>query len=54
MDKLQRMNYKNTFYQKAKEKLLEEVKEYYENDKKRVRNKYRELSDKEKKIKKRI
>ena len=53
MKKLQMMNHKNT-YQKAKEKLLEEVKEYYENDKKRVRNKYRELSDKEKKIKRRI
>lgn len=49
MKRLQRMNYKNTYYQKAKEKLLEEVKEYYENDKKRVRISIRNYLTKKKK-----
>ena len=44
-----------TFYQRNIEIILHRAKEYYENDKERLReeatNKYRELSEEEKKIK---
>ena len=50
------MSDKTTYYQKNKGKLLNRAKEYYENNKERLReqarNKYRELSD-ETKYKKR-
>ena len=49
------MSDKTTYYQRNREKLLNCAKEFYENNKDRiidqVRNKYRELSNKEKDIK---
>ena len=53
-----RMGDKTTYCQKNKEKLLNRAKEHYENNEKRLwkqaKNKHRELSNKEKKLKKRI
>ena len=49
------MSDKTTYYRKNKGIILNKAKEYYENNKERVtghaRNKYRELSEKEKDIK---
>ena len=47
-----------TYYQRNRDVILNTAKDYYENDKKRlteqVRDKYRNLSEEEKKYKKRI
>ena len=44
-----------TYYQKYRDVILNRAKDYYENDKERLRtqarNKYRNLSEKEKKLK---
>ena len=52
------MNDRTTYYQKSRERILNRTKEYYENNKHRIRvqarNKYRELTDEEKKYKERI
>ena len=49
------MSDKTTYYQENKEKILNRGKKYYEDNKKaskeKTRNKYRELSEKEKNIK---
>ena len=48
------MNDRTTYYQINRERILNRAKEYYENNKKRLRelatDKYRELSNKEKDI----
>ena len=45
----------STYYQRNKERLVEQATQYYENNKERLkeqaRNKYRELSNEEKNIK---
>ena len=52
------MDDKTTYYQRTREKILNRVKEYYGNEKERLReqtkNKYRELSNEEKGHKKRL
>ena len=52
------MDEKNTYYQRNRERLLNKTTEYYKNSQKRIRekarNKYRELSEEEKNIKKRV
>ena len=47
-----------TYYQKSRDVILNRAKDYYENDKERLRtqarNKYRNLSEEEKNLKNRI